>query len=93
MRSYVFATVRNTRRSAIYAIRVRDDTIDPIEADEIAERVREKMQARGEYVADVVVIQGEGKETLRLHGAPYAAARVRAAMFNAAISWQPIELD
>jgi hypothetical protein len=30
---------------------------------------------------------------LRLCGAPYSVGRVRAAMFNAAISWQPIELD
>jgi hypothetical protein len=92
-RSYVFGTVRETRRSAIYAIRVKDDTIDAIEADEIAEAMREKIAARGEYAADVVVVQGEGKETLRLYGAPHAVARVRAAMFNAAISWQPIELE
>ena len=55
--------------------------------------MREKMLARGESAADVVVVQGEAKETLRLYGAPYAVTRVRAAMFNAAISWPPIELD
>ena len=42
-RRYVFGTVRDTRRSAIYVIRVKDDTIDPIEADEIAELMREKI--------------------------------------------------
>jgi hypothetical protein len=93
MRHYVYGTVRNTRRSAIYVIRVKDDTIDPIEADEIAEMMREKIQSRGEYAADVVVVEGEGKETLRLYGAPHAVTRVRTAMFNAAISWQPIDLD
>jgi hypothetical protein len=92
-RSYVFGTVRDTRRNAIYVIRVKDDVIDPIEADEIAERMREKIQSRGDFAADVVVVQGEAKETLRLYGAPYAVARVRSAMFNAAISWQPIALD
>jgi len=40
----------------------------------------------------VVVVQREGKETLRLFGDPYAVAQVRAAMFNAAIRWQPFEL-
>jgi hypothetical protein len=32
------------------------------------------------------------KETLRLFGDPYAVAHVCAAMFNAAIRWQPFEL-
>jgi hypothetical protein len=93
MRSYVYGTVRDTQRTAIYVIRVKDDVIDPIEADEIAELMREKIQSRGESASDVVVVQGDAKETLRLHGAPHAVSRVRAAMFNAAISWQKIELE
>ena len=93
MRSYVYGTVWDTRRNAIYVIRVKDDVIDAMEADEIAELIREKIQSRGEYAADVVVIQGEAKETLRLYGTPHSVSRVRAAMFNAAISWRPIELD
>jgi hypothetical protein len=93
MRHYVYAAVRDTRRTAIYAIRVKDDAIDPIEAGEIAELMREKMLARGESAADVVVVEGEAKETLGLHDAPHAVARVRAAMFNAAIRWTPIALD
>jgi F420-0:gamma-glutamyl ligase-like protein len=91
-RSFVYGTVRDTRRTAIYVVRVKDDVIDPIEADEIAELMREKIQRRGEFAADVVVVQGDSKETLRLHGAAYSVSRVRAAMFNAAINWQPIEL-
>jgi len=93
MRSYVYGTVRDTQRTAIYVIRVKDDVIDPIEADQIAEMMREKIQARGESVSDVVVVQGDTKETLRLHGASHAVSRMRAAMFNAAISWQKIELE
>ena len=93
MRSYVYGTVQDTPRTPIYAVRVKDGAIDPIEADEIAELMREKIQSRGEFAADVVVVQGDSKETLRLHGTPYSAGRVRAAMFNAAISWRPIELD
>jgi hypothetical protein len=92
-RSYVFGTVRDTQRSAIYVIRVKDDAIDPIEADEIAELMREKMLARGESATDVVIVTGEDKATLRLYGAPHAVTRVRTAMFNAAISWRPIEVD
>ena len=43
--------------------------------------------------ADVVVVQGGSKETLRLFGDPHSVTRVRAAMFNASVSWTPIELE
>jgi hypothetical protein len=92
-RSFVYGTVRETHRTAIYVIRAKGDTLDFIEVDEIAERLREKMLSRGEVATDVVVVQGDSKETLRLHGTPYSVGRVRAAMFNAAISWRPIDLD
>lgn len=92
MRSYVYGTVRETRRTAIYVIRVKDDIIDAVEADEIGARMREKMLLRGEVATDVVVVQGDSKESLRLYGAAYSVGRVRAAMFNAAIRWQPIEI-
>ena len=92
-RSFVYGTVRDSQRTAIYVIRVKDEAIDSFEADEIAERMREKIQSRGDFAADVVVVAGDSKETLRLYGIPYSVGRVRTAMFNAAISWQPIELD
>ncbi len=92
-RSFVYGTVRDLQRTAIYVIRVKDDVIDAIEADQIAERMREHIQARGDFAADVVVVEGDRKETLRLYGIPYSVNRVRAAMFSAAISWSPIELD
>jgi len=93
MPSFVYGTVRETPRTAIYAIRVKEGSVDPIEAGDIAERMREKLLARGERATEVVVVVGDRKETLRLYGTPYAVTRVRTAMFNAAISWQPIELD
>jgi len=93
MRHYVYGTVRDTKRSAIYAIRVKNDTIDPVEAEGVAELMRDKLLARGESAAAVVVVTGDDKATLRLYGAPRAVARVRAAMFNAAIGWTPIDLD
>jgi len=55
--------------------------------------MRDKLRARGYSVADVVVVQGDRKENLRLYGVHYSVGRVRAAMFNAAITWRPIELD
>jgi hypothetical protein len=55
--------------------------------------MRDKIESRGEFVADVVVVQGNTKETLRLFGMPHSVNRVRAAMFNAAIRWTTIQLD
>lgn len=92
-RSYVYGRVRESARNAIYVVRLQKGSLDPIEADAIAERMREKLQSRGEIAADVVVVQGQSKETLQLYGTPYSVNRVRAAMFNAALSWQPIELE
>ncbi len=92
-RSFVYGTVRDSQRTAIYVIRVKDDVIDAVEADVIAYRMRKHLQARGDFGADVVVVEGGGKETLRLYGIPYSVSRVRAAMFSAAISWSPIEMD
>jgi hypothetical protein len=92
-RNFVCGRVRVTPRTAIYAIRIKDERIDPIEAGDTAERMREKMLSRGEVATEIVVVEGAAKETLRLHGPRHAGSRVRDAMFNAAISWQPIELD
>ena len=92
-RSYVYSRLRESPRSAIYAVRVRNENLDASEIDDIAERMRDKIEARGEIAADVVVVQGDRKETLRLYGTPYSVARVRAAMFNATLSWTPIELE
>jgi hypothetical protein len=40
-----------------------------------------------------VLVQGDSKEDLRLFGESHAVARVRAALFNAAVSWSPLQLD
>ncbi len=83
MRSYAYGTVEPPR-TAIYAVRVKDDAIRRRRADALAARMREKLLSRGESAADIVVVQGDRKETLRLHGTPYSVKRVRAAMFNGA---------
>ena len=89
-----YATVADGARKIIHAVRVVDAILDPPQLDEIAAKIRERMLAKhGEQFADVVVIQGDNRETLRLYGEPYAVSRVRAAMFHAAVHWQPIELS
>ncbi len=85
--------VRESQRQVIYAIRVHDVILELHEIENVAARMRERLAHRGESSADVVMVQGDAKETLRLFGMPYSVNRVRAAMFSAAIRWTPIELD
>ena len=88
-----YGTVRESPRRGIHVLRIEDEILEPLEAEELAERMRERLQSRGELTAEVVVVQGRGKNNLRLFGSPYSVTRVRAAMFNAAVSWTPFELD
>jgi hypothetical protein len=88
-----YGVVRDGPRRVIHAVRVQDEILDTPEIADIAERMRERLASRGETIADVVVIQGDRKETLRLFGEAYSVGRVRAALFNAALSWSPLELD
>ena len=85
--------VRGSPRQVIYAIRVHGVMLDLPEIEDVTARMRERLAHRGESSADVVMVQGETKDTLRLFGLPYSVNRVRAAMFSAAIRWTPIELD
>jgi hypothetical protein len=91
--SFVYGTVRESDRRAIYVVRVQGETLEPWEIDELTERLRERLLSRGESATDVVVVQGETRETFRIFGAPYSVSRVRTALFNAAVSWSPITLD
>ena len=85
--------MRESRRKVIHAVRVHDQILELYEADDLAARMRERLAHRGEPAAEVVVVQGSGKDTLRLFGTPYSVNRVRTAMFNAAIRWTPLEID
>jgi len=87
-----YGRLRDSSQTSIYAIRIRGALIQPHEADDIAERMRERLGQRGELGADIVVIQGNAQNTLRLFGTPYSVNRVRTAMFNAAIRWMPLDL-
>jgi hypothetical protein len=88
----LYGAVREHPRKVIHVLRLVDELLEPEEADDLAERMRERALARGEQDAAVVVVQGDSKETLQLFGEPYAVARVRTAMFNAAIGWREFDL-
>jgi hypothetical protein len=88
-----YGTVRESPRHVIYAVRVYDAILELHEIDDVTTRMCERLTHRGEPSAEVVVVQGGAKETLRLFGSPYSVNRVRNAMFSAAIRWTPLELD
>ena len=86
--------VQDRPRKVIHVVRVVDQILAPEKTDDLAERMRQRALSRyGDQTADVVVVQGDTKETLRLTGDPHCVRRVRAAMFNAELTWSPIELD
>ena len=88
-----YASVRETGRSAIYVLSVEADLLEAFEVEYLAERMRERMLHLGRSVSDIVVLHGSSRETFRLSGLPYSVSKVRAALFNASISWSPISLD
>jgi len=92
--TFVHGVVPAQARKVIHVIRVVDDVLSLTQVHELAERMRQHALSRyGDQAADVVVVQGGSKETLRLFGDPHSVTRVRAAMFNASVSWTPIELE
>lgn len=93
-RQLLYGAVRDGPRKAIHVVRLVEGQLKFEEVDEIAARMRERALSRyGDQAADVVVVQGSDKNTLRLFGNPRCVSRVRAAMFSAALSWTPIELN
>ena len=90
---FVYCTVRESKHRVIYVVRVQDEILESFELESIAELMRDKLAARGELTAEVVTMQGTSRETLRLSGSPYSVSLVRTALFNAAVSWTPIDLD
>ncbi len=92
--TFVHGVVQAQPRKVVHVVRVVDGVLSLAQVHEVAERMRQHALSRwGDQAADVVVVQGGSKETLRLFGDPHCVARVRAAMFNAAVSWTPIELE
>ncbi len=90
----VHGIVQDRPRKVIHVVRVMDQILELGEIDDIAERMRQHALSRhGDQAANVVVVQGGAKETLRVFGDPHCVGLVRAALFNAAVRWSPIELD
>lgn len=87
----LLGAVPESRRQVTYVVRVQDGILPRADIDEIAERVRERLDMRGEISAEVVVAQGFSKSTLRLFGSPYSVLLVRAAMLKEAVGWLPLE--
>ena len=81
-----YGVVRDGPRRVIHAVRVQDEILDTPEIADIAERMRERLASRGETIADVVVIQGDRKETLRLFGIrAFAAGNATTFLMSGAI--------
>jgi len=94
MRKLLQGIVSDRTRHVIHVVRVLDDILDLPEIDDISEKMCARALAKhGDQTPNVVVVQGDTKETLRVFGESHAIAIVRAALFNAAIAWSPLELD
>jgi hypothetical protein len=90
----IYGVIVDWPRKIIHIVRAVGEDLDAWEIDEIAARMRERMLSKnGEQAADVVVVDGSKRESLRLSGEPYAVSRVRTALLNAAVNWSPITLD
>jgi len=90
----MYGVVLDRPRRAIHVVRVIDETLDFPEISDITEKMRDNiLSRRGEQAANVVIVQGNSQETLRLFGDAHAVTSVRTALFNAAISWSPLRLD
>ena len=90
----MYGVVLDRPRHAIHVVRVIDELLDLAEIVEITEKMSNHiLSRRGEQAANVVLVQGNNKETLRLFGDAHAVTSVRTALFNAAISWSPFRLD
>jgi hypothetical protein len=93
-RRLVQGVVSDRPRQVIYVVRVLDEILDYPQIDDIAEQMRSRVLSRhGEQTPNIVVVQGDSKETLRLFGDAHAVTQVRAALFNAAVRWSPLQLD
>jgi hypothetical protein len=93
-RKLMYGVVLDRPRRAVHVVRVVDEILDLPEIDDITEKMRDHvLSRRGEQAADVVLVQGNSRETLRLFGDAHAVTLVRTALFNASISWSSLSLD
>jgi len=86
-------TVRDGPRQAIHVV-LTGKNLEFLEVDDIAEKMRAHLLAKsGEQDPNIVVVHGNSRETLRLVGETHAVTRVRTALFNAAVTFSPLQLD
>jgi len=88
-----YGIVRDRPRRVIHVVLV-DANLEFSKVDDIAGKMRAHVLAKsGEQDPNIVVVHGDSRETLRLVGDAQAVSRVRAALFNAAVTFSPLELD
>jgi hypothetical protein len=87
-------TVRDGPRRVIHVVRVVDKILEFPEVDDIIEKMREHILSKsGEQDPNIVIVHGDRRETLRLDGETHAVTRVRAALFNVAVTFSPLKLE
>jgi len=60
----------------------------------VAEQMCDHVTSRyGEQTPNIVIVEGDSKETLRLFGESHAVTRARPALFDAAVRWSPLQPD
>ena len=78
----------------IHVVRVVDKILEFPEVDDIADKMRVHILSKsGEQDPNIVIVHGNSIETMRLVGETHAVTRVRAALFNVAVSFSPLTLD
>jgi hypothetical protein len=92
-RKLLYGTVLDRPRKVIHVVRV-DAILEFPEIDDIAEKLRAHILSKyGEQRPNIVIVHGNSRESLRLFGDPHAVTRVRAALFNVAVAFSPLNLE
>jgi len=90
----MYGTVLDRPRKVIHVVRVVDAILEFPEIDDIAENLRVHILSKyGEQRPNIVIVHGNSRESLRLFGDPHAVTRVRAALFNVAVTFSPLKLE
>jgi hypothetical protein len=88
-----YCTVPDTARRPIHVLRISGHVLGPLEIEDFAQRMRDKLASRGEVSPVVVIVHGPIAKDRRFAGDSHAIPRVRDALFNASVSWTEIDPD
>jgi hypothetical protein len=87
-------TVRDGPRRVIHVVRVADKILEFPELYDIMEKMRAHILSKsGEQDPNIVIVHGDRRETFHLVGEAHAVARVRAALFNVAVTFSSLRLE